>query len=202
MPTFEQYILSAPYGFTNACLAVNKLLSENEEGSPLATIIEDIVQESWNNVVNKIDSDQFNQYKNEKKAIIYIIKSMKQSNPAPSIANAANLLASNSFLTKDAIEKILIKIKELSSQENTDTKQILKSSTKMQNFQWKIGVAISSNTCKSLFAPYVSIRFDLKNEEGKLVPHTAELSYEQFKVRFILQLCYFMSYFFFLLLFV
>jgi hypothetical protein len=52
----------------------------------------------------------------------------------------------------------------------------------MLNFQWKIGVAISSNTCKSLFSPYVSIRFDLKNEEGVLVPHTAELTYDQFKV--------------------
>jgi hypothetical protein len=56
----------------------------------------------------------------------------------------------------------------------------------MTNFQWKIGVAISSNSCKSLFHPYVGIRFDLKNEEGKLVPHTAELSYEQFKVRSLL----------------
>lgn len=52
----------------------------------------------------------------------------------------------------------------------------------MTNFQWRIGVAIASNSCKSIFQPYVSIRFDLKNEEGVLVPHTAELSYEQFKV--------------------
>jgi hypothetical protein len=54
---------------------------------------------------------------------------MKSANPPPSISNAANILASNSFLTKDAIEKILIKVKELSAQEasnNTDVKQILK----------------------------------------------------------------------------
>ncbi len=54
----------------------------------------------------------------------------------------------------------------------------------MTNFQWRIGVAIASNSCKSIFQPYVSIRFDLKNEEGVLVPHTAELSYEQFKVSY------------------
>ncbi len=123
MPTFEQFVLSAPYGFPNACLALNKILSDNEE----TTIIEEIVAESWNNIVNKIDHDTYQQqYQNEKKAIIYIIKSMKQSTPSPSISNAANILASNSFLTKDTIEKILIKIKELSATETTDIKQILK----------------------------------------------------------------------------
>lgn len=126
MPTFEQLILSAPYGFPNGCLSINKLLADAEEGTPSATLIEDIVKESWNNVVNKLEGDQFNKYKNEKNAIIFIIKCMKQSTPAPSIANAANILASNSFLTKDAIEKVLIKIKELSSQEAVDAKHILK----------------------------------------------------------------------------
>lgn len=123
MPTFEQFVLSAPYGFPNACLALNKILSDHEE----TTIIEEIVAESWNNIVNKTDHDTYQQqYQNEKKAIIYIIKSMKQSTPPPSISNAANILASNSFLTKDTIEKILIKIKELSATETTDIKQILK----------------------------------------------------------------------------
>lgn len=122
MPTFEQCVLSAPYGFMNSCLALNKLLVENGESS----LIEDIVAESWNNIVRKIDQDQFSRYDNEKKAISYIIKSMKQSNPAPSISNAANILASNSFLNKDTIEKILIKVKELSSQESADIKEIIK----------------------------------------------------------------------------
>jgi hypothetical protein len=51
----------------------------------------------------------------------------------------------------------------------------------MLNFQWRVAVALSSSTCKSIFEPYVAVRFDLKNDEGNLVPHTAELSYEQFK---------------------
>jgi hypothetical protein len=129
MPTFEQFVLAAPYGFMNSCLSLNILISDsNDEES---SIIEQIVSEAWNNIVTKTDqSNKFDsQHSNEKKGVAYIIRSMKSANPPPSISNAANILASNSFLTKDAIEKILIKVKELSAQEasnNTDVKQILK----------------------------------------------------------------------------
>jgi hypothetical protein len=129
MPTFEQLILSAPFGFANASLTLNKLVEGLEEE---ATIIDELVSESWNEAINRTDATTKEaiqlslQYSNEKKVISFIIRSMRQANPAPSISNAANILAGNSFLTKETIEKILIKIKELSSKESTDIKQILK----------------------------------------------------------------------------
>lgn len=52
---------------------------------------------------------------------------------------------------------------------------------KLTNFQWKIGVAMASNTCKNLFDPYVSIRFDVQEDDGTVNAHTAELSFDQFR---------------------
>jgi hypothetical protein len=147
MPTFEQFVLAAPYGFMNSCLSLNRLLSDSSNGE--STIIDELVTEAWNNIVTKFDqSNKFDtQHSNEKKGVAFIIRSMKTANPPPSISNAANILASNSFLTKDTIEKILIKVKELSAQEanNTaDVKQILKVINPfMANFIFLFVLAIS-----------------------------------------------------------
>ncbi len=55
-------------------------------------------------------------------------------------------------------------------------------SGKMQNLKWRVGVAMSSNKCKSLGAPYVSLSFDVKETDGTTSHHSTELTYEQFKV--------------------
>jgi len=53
---------------------------------------------------------------------------------------------------------------------------------KLENFQWKIGVALASNTCSKIFTPYISIRFDIRNNDDTVLPYTTELTYEQFLV--------------------
>lgn len=52
---------------------------------------------------------------------------------------------------------------------------------KLRNFQWKIGVAVASNLCTNLFDPYVSIQFDVQEDDGTINAHTAELSFDQFR---------------------
>lgn len=42
-------------------------------------------------------------------------------------------------------------------------------------------MAVSSSSCKSLFTPYVSVRYDVIEEDGSATPYTAEMTYEQFK---------------------
>ena len=41
---------------------------------------------------------------------------------------------------------------------------------------------MSSNKCRSLGAPYVSLTFDVKETDGSSSHHSTELTYEQFKV--------------------
>ena len=43
-------------------------------------------------------------------------------------------------------------------------------------------MAVSSSKCKNLSSPYVLISFDIREIDGSLSHHSAELSYEQFKV--------------------
>lgn len=40
---------------------------------------------------------------------------------------------------------------------------------------------MASSTCKNLFDPYVSIRFDVVEDDGTINAHTAELSFDQFR---------------------
>lgn len=63
-------------------------------------------------------------------------------------------------------------------------------SGKMHNLKWRVGVAMSSNKCKSLGAPYVSLTFDVKETDGSSSQHSTELTYEQFKVIAILFDCH------------
>ena len=52
----------------------------------------------------------------------------------------------------------------------------------MLNFKWRVGVAMSSSKCKSLAHPYVLISFDIKEVDGSITHHSAELTFDQFKV--------------------
>ncbi len=195
MPSFEQLIMSAPLGFANSCLALNTVANEDEGG------LANAVTESYYHVVKKTEISIL-KYHREKKAIAFIIRSMKSAQPTPSISNAANILLSKSFLTQDSVEKILLKVKELSGTDSSEIESIMKvrnfmvhgltfkffcvfslfqTNGKLKNFQWKIGVAVSSSTCKNLFSPYISVRYDIIEEDGTATPYTTELSYEQFK---------------------
>lgn len=109
MPQFEQLILSAPQGFINTSLHLNSLaLEENDK-------LETLVATAWQQVLTGGTSTS-----DEVKAIGFVIRSMKQAQPSSSLSQTANVLASTTVLSKECIEKILVKVKELSASEQTE----------------------------------------------------------------------------------
>ena len=50
------------------------------------------------------------------------------------------------------------------------------------DFKWRLGVAISSSSCKNLASPYVAMSFTVQNANGNKIHHTVELSYKEFQV--------------------
>ncbi len=122
MPTFEHLLLGAPLGFANSCLALNKLVADCGDNDET---LNNAIVEAWYHVLKKTELSTLSLH-NEKKAIIYIIRSMKSAQPAPSISAAANLLMTKSFLTQNSVEKILLKVKELSSSDNDDIVNVMK----------------------------------------------------------------------------
>ena len=52
----------------------------------------------------------------------------------------------------------------------------------MENLKWKIGVALSSSICKDMNHPYVSLSFQIRENNGTLTHHNVELSYDDFMV--------------------
>ncbi|RYH31797.1 hypothetical protein EON65_01915 [archaeon] len=169
MPHFEQLILSAPIGFVNICQKLNALAESKEE------VLNKHTSAAW-----LLATDNCTNSEDEVKAIAFIVKSMKQAQPACSLSQTAIILASNTVLTKDCIEKILLKVKEYSTTKTDKSEQALHG--RLKNLKWRIGVALSSNTCRNLLAPYVNLSFEVTNSEGKPSPVCLELTYEQFKV--------------------
>merc|ERR1739849_22009 len=49
------------------------------------------------------------------------------------------------------------------------------------DFEWKLGVAVESNNCKKLNAPFVSILLRTLDDNGKVVSHAFELSFPEFQ---------------------
>lgn len=50
------------------------------------------------------------------------------------------------------------------------------------DFDWKVSMACSSNRCKSIDAPVITVKFQLKDESDKPYSKTMEMSLSQFQV--------------------
>lgn len=50
------------------------------------------------------------------------------------------------------------------------------------DIQWKVGVAMSSDQCKNLNSPFVTLTLTVSDPAGNLKTHTLELTMEQFRV--------------------
>jgi hypothetical protein len=54
---------------------------------------------------------------------------------------------------------------------------------------WKLGVALSSSSCNSLLAPFVTIVFHITDVNGNTVAEKVEFTYSEFQVRIYLCVC-------------
>ncbi|XP_062831638.1 COMM domain-containing protein 6 isoform X3 [Anolis carolinensis] len=49
------------------------------------------------------------------------------------------------------------------------------------DFQWKLGMAVSSDNCKSLKSPYVTIAMKVADASGHITSKTFEMTVSQFQ---------------------
>lgn len=52
----------------------------------------------------------------------------------------------------------------------------------MVDMQWKLGMAVSSDTCRSLNSPYVSLLLKVADASGEVTYKSFEMSVPQFQV--------------------
>ena len=57
------------------------------------------------------------------------------------------------------------------------------------DFDWKVSMACTSNHCKNVDAPVVTVKFQLKDESNEPYSKTIEMSLAQFQVIFYLLHC-------------
>jgi hypothetical protein len=56
------------------------------------------------------------------------------------------------------------------------------------DFQWKLGVSVKSSDCNNLGNPFVAVKIRVMSDNGKVEPHTFELSLPEFHVFVIFQM--------------
>ncbi len=119
MPAFENFIVGAPTGFSQGCLSLNELAVSDE------TYFIQLV----NNSLKKCDyipkDTKELLHKNEIKSLNYIIRSSRQSVPVPSPSQIATSLDSNSFLTRDSVEKIVVELQSFVGSELKSVTQVI-----------------------------------------------------------------------------
>lgn len=54
------------------------------------------------------------------------------------------------------------------------------------DMKWKLGVAVSSDECKSLNSPFVTMTLRVADSSGKISTHTIEMTVTQFQVIIVL----------------
>ncbi|XP_062580614.1 COMM domain-containing protein 6-like [Saccostrea cucullata] len=52
---------------------------------------------------------------------------------------------------------------------------------KLIDMKWKLGVAVSSDECKSLNSPYVTMTLKVADPSGKISTHSREMTVPQFQ---------------------
>ncbi|KAF6083842.1 COMM domain containing 6 [Phyllostomus discolor] len=56
------------------------------------------------------------------------------------------------------------------------------SSLQLVDFQWKLGMAVSSDSCRSLKYPYVAVMLKVADQSGQVKSKSFEMTIPQFQV--------------------
>jgi len=193
MPSFEVLVIGAPLGFLPGCAKLNAAASD--------AAVSALVLESAIKAYRYGSSQTSGSYCEEIKALSYIIYAREQAQPRPVLTEVAAVLDVNTVLTRESITAFCAGLDsiallpsaeqqaaagEVGGAEASSSLSIAeamakkKSGGQLFNFQWRLGVAISSSSCKALSSPYVAVTFSIRDSNGEVTSHSAEMSYAEF----------------------
>ena len=115
MPTFENFIMAAPAGFSQSCSSLNNLANSDGE-------IERLVSQSLKaaNFTTPRTSESF-----DIKAINFILRSYKSAIPLPTFPQMAAVLDQNTLLTRDCVEKLIVAIQSNGVEDTSPSASLL-----------------------------------------------------------------------------
>ncbi|XP_064349149.1 COMM domain-containing protein 6 isoform X2 [Camelus dromedarius] len=58
---------------------------------------------------------------------------------------------------------------------------LLDAKSKLLDFQWKLGMAVSSDSCRSLKYPYVAVMLKVADDSGQVKKKSFEMTIPQFQ---------------------
>ena len=193
MPSFVQLILSAPRGFILGCNAYNALVNDEAQRDLVIEACRVSYKEDRPVNASQYRSGQSqggHDFIEEVKVLSYIVYCFDHASPKPTVPEMAAVLDSNTFLNRDAITAIIAGIDSVKSEKESAPagedeipdnifEELRKTSNfgRLSNLQWRLGVALSSSKCARLSTPYVSLSFDIVDNNGSKV---SKVEYEHF----------------------
>ena len=180
MPSLLTLLHSAPPGFIQGCKSFSSAL-ESDAGVADEVMSGVLLSKQADEAV----SNTHTSWLEETKAVSYIMYCCQNASPSPAATEIASCLDVNTFLTRTAIAAIVSGVErivnELKSGDNEGTASVQTTNFgRLSNLKWHLGVTMSSSECQNMSSPYVSMSFDIVDNNGNKQAHTTEMSYSEF----------------------
>lgn len=187
----EAQLLAAPIGFVKSCATLAKL------PNGLTVAMQDALERycSGNNghdiPENELISPGEGVLKKDViKALLYLIKMKVDAVPALTNQEYARILDNNTVLSRDNIAEMISSIEAFETNRSNTLSNLANASPnndlnfingQLINFKWKFGISLCSDSCKSIQTPYIAFSFAVKDLNGQVKHHDAELTYNEFQ---------------------
>ena len=180
MPSFESILVGGCPGFAQKCMASNNMFLITEDAEPFRTMAASLVAPSSSSRIKHQDLQNFNDVM---ECFVYIFESFRRANDQPDSTTMTSILQQNTVLSSDLISIIVEHLSKIDKTPAAQSeKKLIHRIGQMVDFKWRLGVAVSSNSCRDLQNPYVVVSFAVVESDGTKNYHSAELTLEQFQV--------------------
>ncbi len=207
MSSLRELLTKAAHGFHGSCGALNKLIDEDGfEPAQLDALLSSL-QTNQLGKKNTLLEDG-GKYSKERDALSFIWSCYREAqssnNVVISVKEFASVLDNQTVLSRDAITAIVQSIKGQEREtvgegegegegEGDNTNKVgmdalskITSNSKygrISNLSWRLGLVMSSNSCKNMNTPYITLSMDVQDsaDASSKTKHVMELSYAEFQ---------------------
>ena len=179
MPSFESILVGGCPGFAQKCLTSNHVLLSTDDTEPFRIMAASLVAPSSSSSIKH--SKSFNDVM---ECFVYIFESYRRATDQPDldISSLSSILQQNTVLSPAIISILVEHLSKIVKTTSATEKKRIHRIGQMVDFKWRLGVAITSNSCRDLQNPYVVVSFAVVESDGSKKYHSAELTLEQFQV--------------------
>jgi hypothetical protein len=190
---FESLLLTSPSGFAQRCNEVNALVAADPSAfqqACVAAALSSAPSSSSSSSSSPPSSSAQHPPRpvlptscpstGVQECVAYVYAAHRRSRDRPSATEVASVLTQTTTLSADAVQAVASHLPGTDNVNDPTARPGGHRLGQLVDFRWRLGVAVSSNTCADLAHPYVAVSFAVVESDGTRHHHHAELSVEDF----------------------